>query len=207
MSFKNDLQEIYQKKGDTFPIYTTLRVGGTDHNPCFVSTVTLPSGIVVKGKNCSNRKAAEKSAAEEALRDIREEETNSVSSVENYDLSGITLYIDMENLPKEHNNIKYPVEKIGYVSRRHAIAQKVTEYDFPIIIVNSLHKDASDVFMCMDIAEKIGKGNDNIILILTKDHFGKVATEWIDQAGLETKFCITASEVNDFLEAYIEEQN
>ncbi len=67
MSAKNRLQELCQKNHLSLPRYKTGRVGGSDHNPIWKSTVTLYNNHQFTGKSFSHKLAAELSAAESAL--------------------------------------------------------------------------------------------------------------------------------------------
>lgn len=64
---KNRFQEFIQKKGITQPPqYVTEKVGGSDHNPEFISRVYVADKCYGEGKGRS-KKNAEKDAAEDAL--------------------------------------------------------------------------------------------------------------------------------------------
>lgn len=64
---KSALQELIQSCGSNLrPSYSTLKVEGPDHVPCFEAKVTLPDGRVAFGKG-SSKKSAEKIAAAKAL--------------------------------------------------------------------------------------------------------------------------------------------
>jgi len=67
MSAKNALQEHFQKLGKPLPMYTTVRKGGSDHTPRFLSTVILANGDKFRGSG-SNKKKAELRAAEKAVK-------------------------------------------------------------------------------------------------------------------------------------------
>lgn len=67
MSAKNTLQEHFQKLGKPLPRYTTVRKGGSDHTPRFLSTVILANGDKFRGTG-SNKKKAELRAAEKAVK-------------------------------------------------------------------------------------------------------------------------------------------
>jgi len=63
------LQEIVQGKTKELPIYKTEKVGGSDHEPVFTSTVTLPvSNKQFQAKGAS-KKEAQKNASKLALKE------------------------------------------------------------------------------------------------------------------------------------------
>jgi ribonuclease III len=70
MTSKNILQEYFQKNNLELPKYKTQRLGGSDHQPVFVSEVTLYDGRVFSGEKEQNKKAAELSAAQKVLNEI-----------------------------------------------------------------------------------------------------------------------------------------
>ncbi len=67
---KSILQELIQSHGNFRPQYVTLKVEGSDHQPCFESKVTLPSGEVSIGRG-NSKKSAEKDAALMALQILK----------------------------------------------------------------------------------------------------------------------------------------
>jgi hypothetical protein len=69
-SFKNMLQEIFQKKNFSLPKYLPIRSGGSDHKPLWISTVILYDGSRFQGEECSMKNLADNSAALVALQSI-----------------------------------------------------------------------------------------------------------------------------------------
>lgn len=67
---KNQLQELFQKKQLPLPKYDTVRSGGADHEPLWISTVTLYNGQKFSGDIYSNKSKADASAALKALRTL-----------------------------------------------------------------------------------------------------------------------------------------
>jgi hypothetical protein len=67
---KNQLQEHFQKLKQELPKYNTVRVGGQDHKPIWVSTVILFDGSFFTGITSENKTEAEISAALKALKRI-----------------------------------------------------------------------------------------------------------------------------------------
>ena len=69
--YKNKLQEHYQKQKLPLPLYNTIRSGGTDHAPLWISTITLQeSGKQIIGEINNTKSKAEESAAAIALRTL-----------------------------------------------------------------------------------------------------------------------------------------
>ena len=77
MSDKNTLQEYYQKRNLTTPVYECSRKGGEDHTPLFKATVTLHDKHVFRGKG-QNKKKAEFAAAKKALKYLNKKLSSSI---------------------------------------------------------------------------------------------------------------------------------
>ena len=68
MSAKNKLQEFFQKRKETLPVYSTARDPLSEaHNPKWKSTVTVHGGKRFIGEQKLKKSDAEASAALEAL--------------------------------------------------------------------------------------------------------------------------------------------
>jgi hypothetical protein len=102
---KNRLQELYQKRKLSLPKYKTVRRGGPDHKPLWISIVTLHGGTKHTGDVCPTKSDAELSAAMRAL----ETKINQTESplVNNYSIvntnSDIKLVVKSNNLPINHS--------------------------------------------------------------------------------------------------------
>jgi ribonuclease-3 len=68
---KSILQELVQSDG-LRPKYSTCKIEGSDHEPCFESKITLPNGKIAFGRGKS-KKSAEKEAAAMALKMLKNE--------------------------------------------------------------------------------------------------------------------------------------
>jgi len=103
MSSKNDLQEYFQKRKLTLPVYTTTRAGGSAHNPKWVSQVTLSDGRIFVSSPHSGKKSAEAEAAEDALKAIErdgvEVELPEPDVRLDFDDHHVCVLIDVENQP------------------------------------------------------------------------------------------------------------
>lgn len=220
---KSDLNEYYQKRKQKLPTYETIKVGGCDHKPMFRSIVSTFDNISVKSDTFNNKKDAEKNAAmkmlilinnihdndDDLLDDIKDDIKDDDKNDDKYHKQKYKVYIDMENLPQAHKEIeKFNCEIIGYVSRRSPIVEKMNEYNFRIVIANSIAKDAADIFMCMDIVKDnvcCDPGdldeymNSKIIIILTKDHFGQTAVEWLNQNNIKSYYCVNTLELKEII--------
>lgn len=107
LNAKNDLQEIFQKKGLPLPKYRCNRCGGADHRPLWVSTVTIPEGKEFKGIVHSSKSSAEISAASAALEYIKQStiSSNSVPTRSDMLLNNDGISSSLQSL--------IPVEQLG----------------------------------------------------------------------------------------------
>ena len=76
LSQKNELQEYMQKHRLALPTYETMRHGGSDHDPLWISQVTLHGHSKYVGEQSSTKKSAECSAASKALKELIEPSPN-----------------------------------------------------------------------------------------------------------------------------------
>lgn len=63
MNYKGFLNEYFQKRKVSLPQYETKQIKNTEHNPLFISSITLYDGTIEVGEICPKAKAAESSAA------------------------------------------------------------------------------------------------------------------------------------------------
>lgn len=70
MSAKNNLQEICQKNGYDFPKYESEIIGGEDHTPIWITTVTLYNDKIYQSSPKKSKKDSEAEAAAKAYNDI-----------------------------------------------------------------------------------------------------------------------------------------
>lgn len=207
MSAKNDLQEYFQKRSLSCPKYETEKIGGSDHQPLFQSTVSFSifnKNYIVKGEVSSNKKTAEMSAAEKALINVQEKQKIINKKQLN---TKICLVVDLENKPvfgDVHCNYEN-LTTIGVCSRNCT----VKNVPFQKIVVESLSKDSADTAIILLIAKMILKNDFQTIIILTKDHFGKNVEDCIKSKSLSdfnhatVHHAISSEEVEQFLDQYV----
>ena len=183
-SIKNQLQEFLQKKGNTtVPIYNTIRVEGDDHNPLFLSTVTLPDEQEFVGEKKTRKKDAEMSAAAIAISSLFntiEKQTHSnIEFLTPVESALYILLIDLENINLNSdilcklNPTMFYIQGFLSVYHARAICDDVMNYPFYVYKINSAAKEAADHAMSYwagSIAERCIRANTNpTFIILSRD--------------------------------------
>jgi hypothetical protein len=200
MSSKNRLQEFFQKRGLPLPKYTTSRAGGPDHKPIWVCQIQLPDGDIVMGSPESSRRAAELSAAEDALTQITgDEEEYEDSGMLSPDLKTVIL-IDIENQPKALEEIlnleTTNITVFGFISTGHPLIDKIEGSDlnedkrFTWWIVNSTRKNAADIGM--SYATGIMAKTYQNFVIISGDSFSDVLADCLNQDNKTAYACRSA---------------
>lgn len=213
MSAKNLLQEYYQKKGLPLPTYETKRIGGSDHSPLFISTVITSDDLIIDSSPKNTRKKSELDAANKAYEVVKtksklsDESTMSKLSIKSNNennkkiIDNVIIYIDIENKPNSAGNIlnEYSIEIIGFVSRRHPIAENINDYPCKVIIIPTIVKNGADIGMCMYIANNL-PSKDKTIILLTNDNFGLAANDYLNNfLGYKSYNFVNDTEVKNFL--------
>lgn len=202
---KNKLQNFFQQKGEKIPIYSTVKVGGTDHTPIWQSTMIIKDKEYVS--SLANKKIdAEKDVAEKVLKEICLEE-KSTFSFPDFPLVSQTsplthiltiadkykniCLIDLENLPKGINVLEtfshpdYLV--LGVLSHLHHLAEHKSQF---ILKIPSSVKDAGDhflTFICGLLAGKVSSTATSVntfFRIFSRDHYAEATVIAIRQIGL-----------------------
>lgn len=179
MSYKNTLQEYFQKRKQNLPVYDTYRDGGSAHSPLFVSKLTLDDGQVFNGTG-QNKKKAELDAAILALQSLnlynntdKADESNTKSQKCTFNTKTAIL-LDLENIAGEvqkYKNLQYTndIDIFGFVSSNHPLAKSDLE---PIkkFVVKSDEADAADIALAVKFGQILFYGYQKHIIV-TSDHF------------------------------------
>lgn len=183
MSFKNKLQEYFQKLGSDLPRYTYTRIGGEDHAPKWECQVEIaPNHITALCCYMSEVKSSKKKASESAAKNASEALGLGASNLyietsvgisrfprERYSSYSTFYLLDIENCPKsyaelcerrvlEEDDIVIAFHSKNTVHLYYKVMQDELKYGFPIKFykAQSAHKDAADVRMSMFVGEIIG---------------------------------------------------
>ena len=181
---KNKLQEFCQKHKNDLPDYETNRVGGTDHQPIFKSSVTIFYQDIKHTKYGNSKptsKKAELSAAKEMLTHI--------SSIVNSNIKEFKtdtktyILIDMENIHMGDFFDKYRFNDnyyfIGFSTENHPSIKKASK-KIVIQTIKSDRRDACDILMIGMTAQLLNVNRNMNIVILTGDHFGPGLVDFIN---------------------------
>jgi hypothetical protein len=209
---KNKLQEYYQKLGLSNPVYNTVRVGGEDHVPVFTSVVTLEDGTKIPGVEASNKKMAEMSAAEEALKSlvskldtkVRTKKVTaggefiprpSFTKVRLSPSSKIGVFIDGENLPNFATELVERIEEelqedldiFYFIGEHHHNLEKVLPDRVKRIISASSRPDGTDTCIQLHVGVALVNETYDHYIIATRDHFGGSLVDMITAEGYPWK--------------------
>jgi hypothetical protein len=184
MTSKNILQEYFQKNNLELPKYKTQRLGGSDHQPVFVSEVTLYDGRVFSGEKEQNKKAAELSAAQKVLNEIDFKPPK--RSVSSFNLKRkVGIFIDLENKPsiveEINNSIDINVDMFVFASRDHPslLKLKQTETNCIIVEVPSTRRDGADIGLIMSVGGFLFREDYEDFIIVTNDHYGDALVDCV----------------------------
>lgn len=202
MSAKNQLQEIYQKKGVESPIYETTRVGGEAHTPEFRSTVTLHDDHKFESDIFSKKKDAEKNAAAKALLYVqgiveKEEKAERKEFILRED---VDIFLDMENKPLIGEKIDKYIFSSGegeiklqfFASSGHPTLRRIYERA-EVIETPTAHKDGADVHIACALARLDDNRAYNQIVI-TGDHFGYALVDIMKNYYHYNTYCASSFE-------------
>ena len=192
MNSKNQLQEYLVKEGTPPPKYKTKLVGGKPHCPQFQSTVQV-HGMKVLGEINKTKKAAEMSAAQQALKILKFSSeyydtasfTASVPKLATPLPSPVRIYIDLENRANVTDHIKdllrsSDITVFGFASVTASVLDKDFHKDMKIFRVPSSHSNAADVGMIIRVAYDITTaGTEEAVIVVTADKFGHALVDCI----------------------------
>lgn len=217
MNSKTKLQEFYQKRKQTLPVYDTQRMLNTPaHSPMWVSTVTLHDCRQFVGVPASKKNDAEKNAATVALECQPIDLTGAVHTafeslkeIATCCLEKDTVcIIDMENIPTavEITNIRDNVFVLGVVGHCHPLAS--SEFPFGKYVVRSALRDAVDHIISffagyiasyiidMDLDDHI---NHPTFVFLSRDHFPEAVVWGLTQQKFKAYHVTTVEELVKFI--------
>lgn len=183
MTSKNILQEYFQKNRLELPKYKTQRLGGSDHQPVFVSEVILHDGRVFTGTQESNKKAAELNVAQKVLNEIDFKPKKAVST---FNLKRkVGIFVDLENKPsiveEINDSTDISVDIFAFASRDHPslLKLKQTEINCVKVEVPSTRKDGADIGLIMSVGGFLFREDYEDFIIVTSDHYGDCLVECV----------------------------
>lgn len=199
---KNNLQEYCQKRKQPLPEYTSVRMGGTDNEPLWQSSITVDDKEYL-GSICSSKKRAELSAAQVALTNIGNIEEDSIKMV----IGKVALFVDVENMPHFADEVakKFGGNIVIYavVGEHHHLSDKEFTPNIIKIISHSTRQDGTDTCIQVYIGWLLSQNAYNTYLIATLDHFGSALVDIITSPispwpKIEAKVVTKISHIYDF---------
>lgn len=181
MSAKNELQEYFQKSRLPCPEYKSERMGGTDHQPHWISTVKLFDGTEIKGEIRSTKSKAELNAAEKALEVLLILNRKTVKTPKLY-VENAALLVDVENLPNfidEVCDIVQGLDIYAFIGHHHCLATKSFAPFVKKIESHSTRVDGTDTCMQVYTGYFLSQNKYNKYFIATRDHYGSTLVEMI----------------------------
>jgi|SRR3972149_4142912 len=186
MSAKNQLQEYFQKKDIPLPQYESIRVGGADHEPGWMSSVVFPDGSRFDGTVHPTKSSAQCSAAEKALARL-----NSITIEKSIDRRTVdprtVLLVDVENLPGFIGEVLAEVEGLdifAFVGEHHCLSSR--EYPSGVTVIHSpsTRSDGTDTCIQVYIGCLLSMNRYDTYLIATRDHYGSALVDIISSTTL-----------------------
>lgn len=184
MSYKNNLQEFYQKKNEPLPKYVTKKVGGQPHQPLWSSMVLVADGSTYYGEELGDKKAAEQSAAKIAYEFIiRKAKTQlKIKEIDNK----IIFFVDGENKPnfvnQFYDHYKAPNSIIKfYTTDGHPSQNKIKQFtnnpNFELHVAHSTRANSVDTLILIDLGRSLDFYYDYQFILVSSDKFAPAAVE------------------------------
>jgi len=223
MSYKNILQEIYQKNPDIKSkyklTYNTFISSGQSHTPVFQCELEAFGKIFtteLNGKKVDSEQESAKKAIDyynshfqkRNVAKIRQKNGTRQKSKNTEILCSqstkIIVFVDCENVTSELSLFKdllpavFEDTEINLCfsnTTKHAIKPKVKNLNgINIKCSPSTRKDAADLLICIEIGRIFERKEICEILIITKDHFGDTIKDIISEYGkIDPDFLETVS--------------
>lgn len=190
---KNALQEYYQKKKEPQPIYDTKRIGGTDHEPDWITILTLPTEKkTFQGTKKSTKSESQQEVADMAINFLHkrsQEPSKTLNFIENKDIG---IFIDGDNLPTVFDSLaelKLPknIHIHLFVNQGHNLATKEIPKRIQRVIVPVGHRDVADTIMTLHMGAYLFDKTYDKYIIVSKDHFAVVIVDAINAKTKDNK--------------------
>jgi len=217
MNYKNTLQEFLQKQRLPLPKYNTIRTGGSDHMPLWISNIQV-NGKIFQGNPYSTKVDAENSVAQICYDHIISDSNPNITNInlpnqEQYEvkqksrsiydvnISGYDkiILIDADNCDVDINADNYSTILFLFFCAKNTTKKLCFKlqhkYDNCYVFISeSVGRDATDHLLTfvagiIDCTNRISKINP-IHYVLTKDHFG----EYLEKFMTNTSFICSIKE-------------
>lgn len=175
-NYKGFLQELAQKYGFLDPEYVTTK-SGSDHNPNFVSTVTVNEESFT-GEICKTKKASEAMAACEAINYL-----NDIKNMVSVDKKCILINSDYLEMINNEITIKElsdcNLDIYIFTNKEDVFVNQKLPIKINKIISPSILPNSKDICMMTYTGSLLAKNLYDIYFIATYDEFSSVLVEMI----------------------------
>lgn len=203
-SYKNLLQEHFQKQNLPLPHYKTNRIDGLDHEPVWQAQLELYGTIYES--NASSKKEAELKVAEQAYLDYcqkpvklenkidRQQKVKELHEIDFNRYHSIIL-VDGENCDIDISKISSNM-LVLFFAAKNTTKNKIFEYQSTydncyVFLSQCVGKDAADHLLTF-YAGQLSRMTDKQMYVLTKDHYG----EFLEKFMNNCKFICSLDEIH-----------
>ncbi|ARF12367.1 double-stranded RNA binding motif-containing protein [Klosneuvirus KNV1] len=203
-SYKNLLQEHFQKNNLPLPYYETNRIDGLDHEPVWRAQLELDDTLYES--EGSSKKEAEIKVAEQAYLDycqkpvkqeIKLDRKQKVKELRDIDFSqhDSIIMVDGENCDIDMGKINANMLVLFFAAKnttKNKIFEYQSKYDHCYVFLSQcVGKDAADHLLTF-YAGKLSMISNKKMYVLTKDHYGEFLERFMDNC----KFICSLDEIN-----------
>lgn len=203
-SYKNLLQEHFQKQNLPLPYYKTDRIDGLDHEPVWRAQLELDDTLYES--EGSSKKEAEAKVAEQAYLDYckkpikteikldRKQKVNELINIDFGQYESIIM-VDGENCDIDMMKINSNMLVLFFAAKnttKNKIFEYQSKYDNCYVFLSQcVGKDAADHLLTF-YTGKLSMIVNKKIFILTKDHYGEFLERFMDNC----KFICSLDEIH-----------
>lgn len=206
-SYKNLLQEYFQKNGLPLPKYQTLKIDGMDHQPVWQARLQINDTIYEaegKSKTEAEINVAEyaclnycKNPVKTEIKLDRKQKVNDITEIV-FDKYESIIMVDGENCDIDMAKINSNVLVLFFAAKnttKNKIFEFQTKYDnCYVFLAQCVGKDAADHLLTFN-AGKLSLIINKKTFILSKDHFG----EFLEKFMNNCKFICSLDEIHSQL--------
>jgi len=176
-NYKDNLQKLIQKYRLPNPEYVTIK-SGPDHNPDFISTVTVNDEIF-RGVMSKTKKFSEVSAAFIALENL-----------DNFSENKKCMLINLDNLQSIYNEITIKelsnpnLDIYLFMGKNNYLIDKIMTNEIIKVISPSIEINSTNIYMTMYIGSLLTKNLYDTYFVATDTEFSSILMEIIKYGSL-----------------------
>lgn len=186
INFKNKLQEHCQKHKLPLPKYRSKIVGGSDHQPIWISVVECTwNDKKFRGTEDATKTLAEHSAAEQVLIDIEQELKSKIVDFDhNIGKKKTVMIIDIENMPKFPdlltNDIYQLIDVFAIIGQYHHAVDKELNPKINKLISPSSRSNGSDTYIQVLTGSLLTRNYYELYIFVSRDTFVHSLAEMVE---------------------------